>query len=68
MWLVKAMVMECYAWLPPGSYPASSHLLFKWATSTVRTKGSSNMEEHTWTKPRFQADDPRKALRIPVVM
>jgi len=28
--LVKAMLMEAYAWLPPGSYPTTSEALFFW--------------------------------------
>lgn len=27
--LLKALLMECFAWLPPGSFPGSSTRLFK---------------------------------------
>jgi hypothetical protein len=33
--LVKAMLMEAYAWLPPGSYPTTSELLFRWSVSQL---------------------------------
>ena len=27
--LLKALLMECFAWLPPGTFPSSSARLFK---------------------------------------
>lgn len=27
--LLKALLMECFAWLPPGTFPSSSERLFK---------------------------------------
>lgn len=34
--LLKALLMECFAWLPPGSFPGSSARLFKvWNSDNV---------------------------------
>lgn len=36
--LLKALLMECFAWLPPNTFPSSSARLFKvrWCLSSIR--------------------------------
>ncbi|CAN0217263.1 unnamed protein product, partial [Ectocarpus sp. 8 AP-2014] len=34
--LLKALLMECFAWLPPGSFPGSSTRLFKWSLDHLK--------------------------------
>eukprot|EP00752_Nemacystus_decipiens_P013802 g12254.t1 len=34
--LLKALLMECFAWLPPNTFPSSSARLFKWSLDHLK--------------------------------
>lgn len=42
--LLKALLMECFAWLPPGSFPDSSARLFKVPCRGKGTVGGSTCD------------------------